>query len=56
MLAENNLEELAKRYFIDELGLAPEDIPEASHNLVGAFEVLFRINERLNKQQSDQSL
>ena len=47
---EDNIEELAKRYFIDELGLAPEDIPEATRNLVGAFEVLFRIDERAKQK------
>lgn len=53
MLPENNpnLDNLAKHYFIDELGLRPEEAPEASRNLVGAFEVLFRIQNRL-KQQS----
>lgn len=52
MLPENdpNLEELAKRYFRDELGLAPEDVPEAARNLLGAFEVLLRIDERIKPQ------
>lgn len=45
------LDELAKRYFIDELGLSPEEVPEAARNLVGSFEVLLRIHERLNKQK-----
>lgn len=45
---ELNLEELANRYFVDELGLAPEDVPEAARNLLGAFEVLLRIDERVN--------
>lgn len=46
-----NLDELAKRYFVDELGLPPEEIPEAARNLLGAFEVLYRIDERLKKKQ-----
>ncbi len=47
---EHDLDQLAKRYFQDELGLAPEDIPEAEKNLLGAFGVLLRIDERLKKQ------
>ena len=42
-----SLEELAKRYFEDELGLAPEDVPEAARNLLGAFDVLLRIDQRI---------
>jgi hypothetical protein len=50
MLPENepNLEELARRYFREELGLSPEEMPEAARNLLGAFEVLLRIDERTN--------
>ncbi len=47
---EPNLEALAKLYLVNELGLAPEDIPEASRNLLGAFEVLYRIDNRLKGQ------
>lgn len=47
---EQNLEELAKKYFVDELGLVPEDVPEAARNLLGAFEVLFQIDERTKQQ------
>ena len=52
MLPENKLdiEQLAKAYFVDELGLNPEDMPDAARNLLGAFDVLYRINERLNPQ------
>lgn len=45
---EPSIEELAKRYFEDELGLTPEDAPEAARNLLGAFDVLLRIDERIN--------
>lgn len=45
-----NLDELAKRYFVDELGLAPEDVAEAARNLLGAFDVLLRIDERLKQK------
>jgi len=47
---EQNLEELAKKYFVDELGLEPEEVPEAARNLLGVFEVLLRIEERTNSQ------
>ena len=47
-----SLEELARRHFVDELGLVPEDVPEAARNLVGAFEVLLRIDQRLKKKSS----
>lgn len=45
--SEENLDELARKYFIDELGLSPEDIPEAGRNLVGVFESLFGIDKRI---------
>ena len=48
---EQNLEELAQRYFVDELGLDPEEVPEAARNLLGAFEVLFKIDERIKQKQ-----
>ena len=47
----DNLDELARQYFVDELGLSSEEIPEAARNLLGAFEVLYRIDERLKKTQ-----
>lgn len=46
---KENLEELAKSYFLDELKLVPKDIPNAARNLVGYFDVLLRIDERLKK-------
>lgn len=51
-----SLEELAKRYFVDELGLPPEDVPEASQNLIGAFSVLLRIDERLKQSEAPNTL
>ena len=45
---EPNLDELARKYFVDELGLSPEDIPEARRNLLGAFETLLGIDNRTN--------
>lgn len=43
---------LAKKYFADKLGLAADEVPDAAQNLLGVFEVLFRIDERLKKQQT----
>ena len=43
---DDNFDELAKKYFVDELGLDPKDVDEAARNLVGAFEVLLRVYER----------
>ena len=48
---ESNHTEMAKLYFVEELKLDPEDVPEASRNLLGAFEVLYRIDERLKKEK-----
>ena len=52
MLPQNSesLDDLARQYFVDELGLNHQDVPEAARNLVGAFEVLLRIDERMKKQ------
>lgn len=47
----DNLDELARQYFVDELGLPLEEVPEAARNLLGAFEVLYRIDERLKNKQ-----
>ena len=52
MLAQeaDNLDELRHKFFVEELGLRPEEIPEAERNLVGLYEVLFRISERTNRK------
>lgn len=47
---EDNLAELAHKFFVEELGLRPEDVPEAERNLVGIYEVLFRIDQRIQQQ------
>jgi hypothetical protein len=47
---ESDITELRKRYFMDELGLADEEVSDAAANLLGAFGVLSRIEERLSKQ------
>jgi len=47
----DNLDDLARQYFIDELGLSVEEVPDATRNLLGAFEILYRIDERLKNKQ-----
>lgn len=55
-VSNNDLDKLAKQYFADELGLAPDAVSDAAANLTGAFEVLLRIEERLKKSQTPQPL
>lgn len=40
---------LAKTYFSDELGLSKNEIQNASKNLLGFFEMLIKIEERIRK-------
>lgn len=49
-IKDNQINKLAKAYFIDELGMNEKQIPEASRNLIGAFESLYRIQKRLTKK------
>ena len=51
---KSGLEQLAKQYFVGELGLATEMVPNATANLIGAFGVLHRIDERLKRAQPPQ--
>lgn len=51
MEKKGDLNKLTKNYFIEELGLNDEAVPEAARNLLGVFEVLLRIDERLNQKQ-----
>ena len=46
----NSREELAQKYLVEELGLTKEQAAEAEPSLLGLFEVLFRIDERMKKQ------
>ena len=55
-LDKTDLDQLAKKYFIDELGLPPESIPDAAYNLMGVFDVLLRIDERLKQPKPPQPL
>lgn len=43
------IKQLATKYFIDELGLSPDGVSDASNNLIAAFNALLHIDERLNK-------
>ena len=43
----NNVDELAKKYLIEELGLTKEQVEEAGANLIGFFDVLMRIDKRI---------
>ncbi len=38
------LEELKRKFFIEELGMDEKDIPEAERNLLGFFETLLEID------------
>lgn len=50
MLPEN-ANELAQRYLIEELGIPAEAIKEAGKNLIGFFETLYNIDQRVNSKQ-----
>lgn len=52
MLPEN-VDELAEQYLRKELGLTKERTAEAEGDLIGFFEVLLRIDERLKSQNND---
>jgi hypothetical protein len=47
MLSEN-ADELAKRYLLEELGIPAEAVKDAGKNLIGIFETLYNIDQRLN--------
>lgn len=51
---KNGLDQAAKKYFVDELGLSAETVSDAGANLTGAFEVLLRIDARLKRAQTTQ--
>jgi len=50
MLSEN-AEELAKKYLIQELGITEDAAKDAGKNLIGFFETLYNIDQRLNNPQ-----
>lgn len=49
MLSEN-ANELAQRYLVEELGIPAEAIKDAGKNLIGFFEALYNIDQRLNSK------
>lgn len=44
-----NLDELRHEFFVKELGLTEEEVPEAERNLLGLFEVLLDM-DRMQSQ------
>ncbi len=50
MLTENT-DELAKKYLIEELGIPEDAAKEAGKNLIGFFEVLYNIDQRINAEK-----
>jgi hypothetical protein len=49
-MINTEIDKLAKEYFVDELGLASDEVAEASQNLLGYFRTLYAIQERLNRK------
>ena len=47
-----NFEELERKCLIEDLGVKKEDLFEARYNLLGFFEVFYRIDKRLKKEQT----
>jgi hypothetical protein len=48
----SNLEELERKCLIEDLGVKKEDLFEAKYNLLGFFEVLYRIDKRLKEKEN----
>jgi len=46
-----SFEELERKCLIEDLGVKKEDIFEARYNLLGFFEVLYRIDQRLQNKK-----
>lgn len=47
---QDEIDKLARQYFVDELGLDESEINEASQNLLGYFRTLHQIRERLEQE------
>lgn len=47
----DNTNELAKKYLIDELGITAEEAKDAGKNLIGFFEILYNIDKRINLEK-----
>ena len=46
-----NISELDRKGLVEALGIKEEDVFEAKFNLIGFFKVLYRIDERLKKEE-----
>lgn len=53
MLDNNKLQQLEKEGLIDAFGLAEDEIFEARFNLLGFFDVLARIDQRLKVEKEN---
>lgn len=51
-MSSENIDALAETYFQKELGLTNEQTNKAEENLIGIFDVLLRIDERLKSKSS----
>ncbi len=49
-----NFSDLERKCLIEDLGVKEEDIFEARYNLLGFFEVLYRIDQRLKNEKNNQ--
>ena len=49
-----NFSDLERKCLIEDLGVKKEDIFEARYNLLGFFEVLYRIDQRLQNEKNNQ--
>ncbi len=47
-----NISDLEQKGLINALGVKEEDLFEAKYNLLGFFEVLYRIDKRLNNKEN----
>ena len=46
------ISESEQKGLVEALGVKPNELFEAKHNLLGVFEVLFRIDKRLKEKQT----
>jgi hypothetical protein len=50
---QHDIQGLAKKYLMDELGLTQEQAREAEESIVGFFEVLLRIDKRIRNNVAE---
>lgn len=46
-----DLQELEQKGLVEAFGLKPEEVADARYNLLGFFNVLYKIDERLKKEK-----